>query len=125
FNSIPTAPNAKPNHVIGQMSNLTNAFNCFSAMPSQHCLAYPAGLSIRAGRLAVADYANHRVLIFALPIAFSYPAATHVLGQPNFSSATPSTSQTGLYHPAAVFLDKSHIWISDSDNNRLVVWQLP
>ncbi|MCX7632662.1 MAG: NHL repeat-containing protein [Turneriella sp.] len=125
FNSIPAVDNTKPSYVIGQNDSAGFNPNCGLITPSQNCLRHPAGLSVVANKLAIADYGNKRVLIFSLPVTNNFPPAAQVLGQPDFISHTPATSQTGLRFPCYVLFDNGYLWIIDQGNHRLAVRQLP
>jgi hypothetical protein len=77
--------------------------------------------------LVVADFANNRVLIWRKgPSSIAEPAAI-VLGQPDFTSnlannglANP-TAQT-LSGPRGAFFDGQHLFVSEKNNNRVLIW---
>jgi sugar lactone lactonase YvrE len=77
----------------------------------------------RSGRLWVADYGNHRVLMYenASSLSSFGPAADLVLGQPDFNTVTPGSSRTKMSAPLAVFVDAAdNLWVSDYDNHRVL-----
>jgi sugar lactone lactonase YvrE len=75
--------------------------------------------------LLVADYFNHRILIYNAPFATAQSASV-VLGQANFASAVHATTATGLDFPEKAIADaQGNIWVSDSFNNRVVQYQKP
>ena len=78
------------------------------------------------GRLWVADYENNRVLRF--DDAANKPSgaeADGVLGQPQFMSNNPATTQNRMYHPAVVFADAGgRLWVAEYDNNRVLRFDL-
>ena len=48
-------------------------------------------------------------------------AAEAVLGQPNFTSGTPHTTQSGMNEPWGVFVDAGgRLWVGDEYNNRVL-----
>lgn len=86
----------------------------------------PAGLALdSAGRLWVADPDNSRVLRFnaAVSTTTSAPAATLVLGQPNFTSsasAMPPTASS-MRSPSGLHFDAAgRLWVVDSGNHRIL-----
>ncbi len=89
----------------------------------QNSFDTPAGLTVdSAGRLWVADSNNNRVLRFDDAASkTSGAAADGVLGQPDFTSSSIQTSQSGLNYPLDLVIDNAgHLWIVDNDNNRLL-----
>jgi hypothetical protein len=81
-----------------------------------------------AGNLWVADAANHRVLRFPLNSSTGTIAkqADLVLGQPNFRSNEWGSGLNRLDSPAAVRSDaRSHVYVADKGNNRVLVFKPP
>lgn len=125
FNAVPIVANTKPDHVIGQNDPTGFAANCMSPMPEQNCLNDPGGLAAWNNLLAVADSGNNRVMLFDVTTITNGQNAIAVIGQVHFHSDTSGTSQTELFNPTMVAFDSGYIWISDRNNHRLVVRQLP
>ena len=78
--------------------------------------------------LAVADAWNHRVLIWHRAPRSSHVPADVVLGQADFASAlanrgadTPNAST--LFWPYGVYWDGLRLWVTDSGNRRVLMWQ--
>lgn len=97
---------------------------------SASTIANPSGSAIDKinHRLFVADRYANRVLIFNLN-ANNTPSddvADLVLGQTNFTNTGNNTSATGLYTPESVAYDEvnNRLWVSESDNNRVVGFNL-
>jgi sugar lactone lactonase YvrE len=83
----------------------------------------PIGLHIDgSGRLWVADYQNHRVLMFEGAADLDSGAtADLVLGQPDFTTATEGTSSTTMRAPLGVFVDvDENLWVADFGNHRVL-----
>lgn len=83
----------------------------------------PIGLHIDgSGRLWVADYQNHRVLMFEGAADLDSGAtADLVLGQPDFTTATEGTSVTAMRAPVGVFVDAGdNLWVADFGNHRVL-----
>ena len=80
---------------------------------------------IAGNKLIVADYTNHRVLIWnSLPATNGAPA-DYVIGQPNLTSCGVNTGGVGagtLKYPGDVWTDGTKLMVADSGNNRLLIW---
>ncbi|GEM_PF-1679139 len=133
FNSIPTANNANADIVIGQPN-----FTAHSAAnpPSASTMYDPTSATTDGTRLIVTDLGNNRVLIFNhIPTASSV-AADVVVGEPDFATndlnnannttdPSPSSCCSGsasLQFPRDAFSDGQRLIISDSGNNRILVY---
>ncbi len=91
-------------------------------------LRFPYGLSVDKGRLAVADTANNRVLIYRkLPRGYG-EGADHVLGQVNFEQNGENRWQTvasdTFCWPYGVDMVGNLLAVADSGNNRVAIWKL-
>lgn len=78
------------------------------------------------GRLFVSDSGNNRVLVWnALPSTSGVPADI-VLGQPDFFSDLPNLGGTptagSLSRPEGLLYLDGHLFVSDGNNNRVLVW---
>jgi DNA-binding beta-propeller fold protein YncE len=75
-----------------------------------------------SGKVFVADGGNNRVLRFSDVLALSNGApAEAVLGQPNFATSSPQTTQDGMNSPAGVAVDSGgHLWVADLYNSRVL-----
>jgi sugar lactone lactonase YvrE len=109
--------------VLGQA-----AFNTAGSGTTATTLNGPAAVSVGPdGRLFVADYENSRVLGWASARAFASGApATLVLGQANFTSATPGNATNRLDHPEGVTVDPAgNVFVADTNNHRVMVFSPP
>src|ERR1700722_6592205 len=84
-----------------------------------------AGVFADASHLYVADTSESRVLVYNLPIAANGQTATVVLGQSTFTSLASGTAATNLNQPRGVFADASHVYVADTGNNRVLIYNLP
>ena len=118
FNSLPVSNGASADIVIGQPDMVTSESNCTSTNFGN----YVAGIDASSSGLFVADYNNHRILHFdPIPVA-NGAAANLVIGQPDFTTSEAGCSATALDNPYGVCYDGSHLFICDTDNNRVLVY---
>src|SRR5206468_6569298 len=76
-------------------------------------------------RLVVADTSNNRVLIWNSIPTSSGKTPNVVLGQADFSTVTANTGGIGsatLNSPQGVTSDGTRLFVSDSGNNRVLIW---
>src|SRR6266852_396970 len=128
--------------VIGQ-----NIFTVADPGASRKLIGAVSGLAYANGTLFVADSnrigaapINNRVLIYHnISSQFPDPTQTEakqggrcpacggqasvVLGQPDFTTTGPGSSQTGLQLPTAVATDGTMLAVADTDNNRVLIWK--
>jgi sugar lactone lactonase YvrE len=74
-----------------------------------------------AGDVFVADYENHRVLVYHTPFNGGDLVADEVIGQPDFSTTTiTSPGPHTLVHPQAVTMDDAgNLFVADVENSRV------
>lgn len=126
-NNRPTASG-----VCGQASFAVNQQNRDGSLnPARNSMRSPAHLATDGTRLYLADTGNHRVLVwndFATAAAGGDPS--FVLGQADFTSGLPnrggaSPDANTLSGPRGVAASPVRLVVTDSDNNRVLVWQPP
>jgi uncharacterized repeat protein (TIGR01451 family) len=87
----------------------------------------PRGITVDAsGRLWVADRANNRVVWFndAFADADNQPDADGVLGQPDFVTQIPTTTQSGMNNPYGLAVStEGTLVFADAVNNRVLVFE--
>ncbi|WP_298343424.1 NHL repeat-containing protein [Ferrimicrobium sp.] len=113
--------------VVGQSSFIENSEWPYAPQGPDR-LRFPYGVSVDGGRLAIADSANNRVLLFdALPIGVG-AKADRVIGQMDFESYGENQwrvmSDSTLCWPYAVDLVGDVLAVADTGNNRVVIWLL-
>ncbi len=115
--------------VLGQ-----RAFNDTRELPhvpqGAHALRSPYGASWADGRLAVADTANNRIVIFRdLPPKGEGVPAADVIGQANFDDSGENQWQAvradTLCWPYGICLHGDLLAVADSGNNRVMLWRVP
>jgi hypothetical protein len=119
WNTIPTSNGADANVVVGQPDFTSN-----QPATTRTGLGEPEGLWSDGTRLVVADFDNSRVLIWnTIPTTNGAPADV-VVGQADFTSSEvpePPTAQS-LDEPGGVFSDGTRLFVEDSRNNRILVF---
>jgi hypothetical protein len=119
WRTIPTSPMAA-DLALGQ-SNLTSAVSA----TTRTGLRGPIGLAGDGTRLYVADAEDNRVLVWSTPPTTSGQAADSVIGQADFTSRgadpAPMLGSSTFNFPEAVFADSQRLFVSDGDNDRVVV----
>jgi len=102
--------------VVGQAALTTSAEGTNST-----ALHGPLGVAVDSrDNLWVADVMNSRTLEFVPPFVNGM-AATVVLGQPSFTSATPAVTRAGEAGPFGVATDASdNLWVADEVGNRVL-----
>ncbi len=122
-------------HVLGQINLTDNASN-HGANVDAIGMSFPTGLAFNQANknLYVVDgFNNNRVLVFDTSHLADGQAATHVLGQANFTENFPNRvdgfslpSANTLWQPMAVASDEASnsLYVSDSSNNRVLVYDL-
>jgi len=128
WNTIPITNGAAADMVGGQPDFTT----CSApATPSATSFAHPSDIASNGTQLALADPSNNRVLIWnTIPSCTPTPCAITtapdiVLGQPDFTSATANNggiSATSLSTPFYLATDGTRLAVSDSLNNRVLIW---
>ncbi|HEY6391029.1 MAG TPA: hypothetical protein VIX89_07115 [Bryobacteraceae bacterium] len=123
WKTIPTANNTPADVVVGQPDFKTGK----SALDNKS-LRGPQGVWIQGTRLFVADTQNHRVMVWNSIPTSNYQPADYVLGEPNFSTAPPSTTlvstptASNLFSPVSVTSDGKRLLVTDLGHNRILIW---
>ena len=119
WNSIPGSHQALADLVLGQ-----SLFTGSSSGTTAITLHSPWSAWTDETRLVVIDTGNNRVLIWTSFPTSNAQAANIVLGQANFTTGTaasPATSAS-LSSPKGVCSDGTRLFIADTANNRVLVW---
>ena len=127
WNTIPTAPNANADVVLGQANFTTRQP---ASTINATTLRGPQGVWIQGGKLFVADTQNYRVLIWNSIPTSNNKAADIVLGQPNFTSSNappvtktnPTAAANQLLNPVSVTSDGQKLYVADLGFNRVLIW---
>jgi sugar lactone lactonase YvrE len=98
-------------------------FTSVISTTTQSGMACPNGLFVDAnGTLWEAEWYNNRVMRFDHAASKANGAAADgVLGQPDFTSKAPATTQQGMGNPGGLFVDANGtLWQVDNQNNRVL-----
>jgi hypothetical protein len=127
YNTAPTATGAAADLAVGQPDLISSGGACLATR-----LAFPESFRVANGKLIVGDSGNNRVLIWnTVPTAFG-TAPDVVLGQSTLTNCWANDStQTGtsgpptartLNYPTGVWTDGTRLVVTDSSNNRVLIW---
>jgi hypothetical protein len=126
--SPPPTRDAPADAVLGQDDFHTSTESPYLP-PNNATLRFPYAVDVDAGRLAVADTANNRVLLWDRipgPDAAGR-GADAVLGQPDFAAAGEnrwtSVAHDTLCWPYGLSLRGDRLAVADSGNNRVMLWR--
>jgi hypothetical protein len=124
FSSIPSANNASANFVIGQANMTTVTANTGGINANR--LSSPFGVFSSGTNLLIADSGNNRVLIFNSIPGADDASANFVVGQTNMTNGNANqggavTDKT-LNSPSAVYVSSGKLIISDTSNNRTLIY---
>jgi hypothetical protein len=123
WNGIPYTNGASADLVLGQANFGVNSAN--SPMLNASSMYSPLGVATDGTHLAVADYANHRVLLWNSFPTVNGQAADLVLGQPNLYSNAANNgglSAASLNSPYDVAFLSGQLAVADTGNNRILYW---
>jgi uncharacterized protein (TIGR03437 family) len=104
--------------VLGQPN-----FAGYAAATSQTGMSLPLAVASDGIRVAVADTANNRVLLWkSFPATNGQPADV-VLGQKDFTTLQPVTVTASTFRaPQGVWLQNGKLFVADTQNNRVLIW---
>ncbi len=119
WNSPPTV-NGQPADVVLGWTDFGMGYPASPA--SATSLNTPFHAHFDGTHLYVADWGNHRIMVWnGIPSTNGAPADL-VLGQTGFSGANPGAGRAGVNNPYGVLTYKNSLFAIDRGNNRVVVW---
>jgi hypothetical protein len=123
WNDIENLSNGKEaNIVLGQADFVSCQGNRGDVLPDANTFWTPTGVWSDGSNLIVADNSNNRVLIWNVFPTTNGSMAEIVLGQSDMQSYSLDVCQSCLHDPAVVFSNGNQLFVGDSGNNRLLVW---
>ncbi len=126
FQSLPVANNASADVVLGQPDMYSSTWN--NGGRSARSLGNPHRVFSDETKLWIVDEGNHRILVFNSIPASNFASADLVLGQPDFTTNTANSGglgPAGLDTPKAAFALGNRLFISDTHNNRVLIFNFP
>lgn len=126
WHQIPETGTEKPDVVLGQSGLSGIKPNRGSSKASYDTLSNPTGIFSDGKSLLIADTENNRVLYFEkIPSTYGL-SADYIIGQKNradiLANAGKQCGDFGLNAPEGVFFDAEYIYISDTKNNRVLLF---
>ncbi len=118
----PLVVGEEPARVYGQ-PNETLALANSGGPASATTLNAPRGVFSDGAHLFIADTGNNRVLAF--DATSSSATASLVLGQSSFAGIAANQGGPGastLDQPSGVYFDGTRLWVADTGNHRVLVW---
>ncbi|MBU1425478.1 MAG: hypothetical protein KKH12_01860, partial [Gammaproteobacteria bacterium] len=126
WNTFPTTNGQAADLVLGQADSTSAQLNRGLGAPTAATLNEPYnGVYSDGIRLFVTDSNNNRVLVWNSWPTQSGQAADAVLGQPDFVSSAPATTETGMDGPTGVILVGTQLLVTDGRNVRCMIYNLP
>ena len=124
WNSWPQTNGQPADDVIGQDDLDSCPVNRGETAVTGRGFNIPAFIWSDGNRLAIPDLSNNRVLIWnSWPgTAADMRNADLVLGQQTLNSDLSQVGSTGMSGPEAVLFDGKRMFVADSDNNRVLIW---
>lgn len=127
WNSVPTTNGVNADVVIGQ-SDFTSSDPNQNGAAGPNTLSYPTDIGYVDGQLFIVDSDNNRVLVYDGIPTTNNAAAFKVIGQPDFTSIQPNqggsaAANTLGYVDGSIFFHNDMMFITDSDNDRVLIYQ--
>lgn len=125
FPSELTADGGTATVFLGQANSSSCQPNRSTSTPAANTLSAPASVWTDGTKVAVADTQNNRILLWdAFPTTGA--SAARVLGQANFTSRSinrgGALNLSGVDNPKGVWFDGTRLYVADSGNHRVLVW---
>lgn len=117
WNGIPVVSGAAAQLEVGQPDFVTNGPGTTAAKMNA-----PRGVWTDGTRLVVCESGNNRVLIWNTFPTVSGQPADLVVGQPDFTTATPGAGTQKMNAPFAVTSDGFQLFVADTNNHRVLIF---
>ena len=122
WNSFPTSNGQAADLVLGQANFTSVAVNQGGGASAGTMNSPFGGVYVNNGQLFVADNRNNRVLVWNSFPTINGQAADMVFGQVNFTATGYATSATTLRGPSGVYVSGTQLFITDSSNDRVLIY---
>lgn len=117
FDEVPTTGGAAADFALGQPDLVSN-----NAGSGASQLTRPQGALVSGDKFIVNDYGNNRILIWNTVPTAPGEAADVVVGQTDFGESGAACARNGLLYPEGVFVLDGRLFVADSGNNRVLIW---
>jgi hypothetical protein len=115
YNRVPTANGTAADFVIGQPDFMSNGSGT-----SATALNLPYAAYCMANKLFVVEQGNNRILVFDPIPTTSSPAASYVIGQPNFTDGTLGCTEAKMRSPYEILRVGDTFFVADGGNHRVL-----
>ncbi len=132
YDPVPTWNDATAQVVIGQADMISNGLNqdpmgINPEVPYANTLWRPDDIVFGAGKLIISDSRNNRALVFNGVPSENDASAEVVIGQQEISGWLMPNQDSDpradtLYEPRRIFLDNGRLFITDRNNNRVLIY---
>ncbi len=116
WNTLPTS-NDPADVVVGQVD-----FTSSGAATTQSGFSSPSRIAVAGGKLFVLDVANNRVMIFNTIPTTNGAAASVVVGQTDFVTATAGLTASKFGSSRGLYADGTRLAVGDIINGRVLIW---
>lgn len=128
WRAMPETHGAAADILLGQGEWTGEAPNGGHADSGAIGMNLPVGICAVGQGLAVADAWNHRVLIWSRSPEQSHAEPDVVLGQQDLqhremNRGLGNPMANSMYWPFSVFWDGSHLFVTDTGNRRVLIWE--
>ncbi len=117
YSTLPSFNGADADFVMGQPD-----FSTGISQPVSASTMGPRGITSDGTRLFVADYDNHRILIFNSIPGADNPGADIVVGQTDMTSAVSATTRSGMLWPLDVAVAGDKMVVTEQGNSRILLY---
>lgn len=129
WNSAPSANKQDADIVIGQADKTITSSNR-SSTAAANTLSFPRSVFVNSSKLFIADTGNNRILVYDSIPTSDGASANRVIGHANFTesegnrldSATSGVRRDTLNEPTDIFYDGSKLFVADSGNHRVLIY---
>ena len=121
YNSLPKTWNEMPSIILGQNDAVSSSANKGSTV-SNSGFDSPSDIYIYNNLMAVVDSGNHRILLYNDIPSNGTSVPSIVLGQDSFDFREENKL---LSKPHSVWFNNRFLLVSDSDNDRILIWEAP
>ncbi|MFO0727844.1 MAG: NHL repeat-containing protein [Myxococcota bacterium] len=125
FGQVNVTANASPSYLGGGNLGYPQSETAF--VTDATSLRRPSDVSVVGGRIFVSDTSNHRVVAYAETATRAPVTAQLILGQQSPSARSVDAgglSERSLEAPAGVAGDVDRLWVSDTNNHRVLRFDL-